>query len=180
MVKELLINLMLMVDPSHAVEPNHHTPVDNLEATRKEIVLREQTQCLAENVYFEARNQPLAGQFAVMSVTINRVNDDRYPNTICEVVKQGPHRPSWKGTGEMIPVRHRCQFSWYCDGKSDKTRDTEAWEIAMLIATGVYNGNLGDFVEGATHYHATYVLPEWAETKTKTVQIGDHVFYRWD
>ena len=73
---------------------------------------REEATCLAENVYHEARNQPLAGQMAVISVTINRVNDDRFPNSICEVVKQGPHRPSWKGTGEMIPIRHRCQFSW--------------------------------------------------------------------
>ena len=132
--------------------------------------------CLALNVYHEARDQPFIGQVAVAQVVMNRVRDDRYPDDVCGVVYQGPTY-SWKPD---FPVRHRCQFSWYCDGKSDNTRDTEAWEIAMLIATGVYNGNLGDFVEGATHYHATYVLPEWAETKTKTVQIGDHVFYRWD
>ena len=132
--------------------------------------------CLALNIYHEARDQPFVGQVAVAQVVMNRVRDDRYPDDVCDVVYQGPTY-SWKPD---FPVRHRCQFSWYCDGKSDNTRDTEAWEIAMLIATGVYNGNLGDFVEGATHYHATYVLPEWAETKTKTVQIGDHVFYRWD
>jgi spore germination cell wall hydrolase CwlJ-like protein len=50
----------------------------------------------------------------------------------------------------------------------------------MLIAYGVYTGNLDDFVEGSTHYHATYVLPEWAESKTPVVQIGEHMFYRWD
>ncbi len=132
--------------------------------------------CLALNIYHEARDQPFVGQVAVAQVVMNRVRDDRYPDDVCDVVYQGPTY-SWKPD---FPVRHRCQFSWYCDGKSDNTKDTEAWEIAMLIATGVYNGNLGDFVEGATHYHATYVLPEWAETKTKTVQIGDHVFYRWD
>jgi spore germination cell wall hydrolase CwlJ-like protein len=77
-------------------------------------------------------------------------------------------------------VRHRCQFSWYCDGKSDSTPDTEAYEKALMIAHGVYYGNLDDFVEGATHYHATYVLPEWAESKTPIVQIGEHIFYRWD
>jgi len=92
------------------------------------------------------------------------------------VVKQGPTY-SWK---QDFPVRHRCQFSWYCDGKSDKTPDQTAWEQAVLIAQGVHTGNLDDFVEGATHYHATYVLPEWAESKTPVVQIGDHVFYRWD
>ena len=78
-----------------------------------------EVSCLADNVYFEARNQGTAGWAAVIAVTLNRVDDNRFPDTVCEVVKQGPHRPSWKGTGEMIPVRHRCQFSWYCDGKSD-------------------------------------------------------------
>jgi len=132
--------------------------------------------CLALNIYHEARDQPFIGQVAVAQVVMNRVHDDRYPDDVCDVVMQGPTY-SWKPN---FPVRNRCQFSWYCDGKSDKTPDTEAFEIARMIAVGVYNGNLGDFVEGATHYHATYVLPEWAETKYKTVQIGEHVFYRWD
>tara|TARA_A100001515_G_scaffold51860_2_gene40917 strand:+ start:217 stop:636 length:420 start_codon:yes stop_codon:yes gene_type:complete len=132
--------------------------------------------CLALNIYHEARDQPFIGQVAVAQVVMNRVRDDRYPDDVCGVVYQGPTY-SWKPN---FPVRNRCQFSWYCDGKSDKTPDTEAFEIAKMIAVGVYNGNLGDFVEGATHYHATYVLPEWAETKYKTVQIGEHVFYRWD
>ena len=132
--------------------------------------------CLALNIYHEARDQPFIGQVAVAQVVMNRVRDDRYPDDVCGVVKQGPTY-SWR---EDFPVRNRCQFSWYCDGKSDKTLDTEAFEIARMIAVGVYNGNLGDFVEGATHYHATYVLPEWAESKTPVVQIGEHMFYRWD
>ena len=77
-------------------------------------------------------------------------------------------------------MRHRCQFSWYCDGKSDATPDEGAWQQALMIAQGVHTGNLDDFVEGATHYHAVYVLPEWAETKVPIVQIGEHMFYRWD
>ena len=132
--------------------------------------------CLALNVYHEARDQPFIGQVAVAQVVMNRVRDDRCPDTVCDVVKQGPTY-SWK---QDFPVRHRCQFSWYCDGKSDKTPDQTAWQQAMLIAQGVHTGNLDDFVEGATHYHATYVLPEWAETKTPVVQIGVHIFYRWE
>ena len=132
--------------------------------------------CLALNVYHEARDQPFIGQVAVAQVVMNRVDDWRYPDTVCEVVKQGPTY-SWK---QDYPIRNRCQFSWYCDGKSDKPRDTYAYQMAQNIAHGVYYGNLDDFVEGATHYHATYVQPEWAETKTKTVQIDDHIFYRWD
>ena len=132
--------------------------------------------CLALNVYHEARDQPFIGQVAVAQVVMNRVRDDRYPDDVCEVVMQGPTY-SWKPD---FPVRHRCQFSWYCDGKSDKTPDQTAWEQALTIAQGVHTGNLDDFVEGATHYHATYVLPEWAESKTPVVLIGEHIFYRWD
>lgn len=142
---------------------------------------RMESYCLAENVYHEARNQPLAGQMAVISVTINRVNDHRFPDTICGVVKDGPHRPSWKGTGEMIPVRHRCQFSWYCDGKSDDPKDTDAWRKAqqtayMMIAYNDFRG----LTEGATHYHANYVSPSWARGFQLIGRIGDHIFYRWN
>ena len=139
-------------------------------------MIAEALVCLALNVYHEARDQPFIGQVAVAQVVMNRVADDRYPDTACEVVMQGPTY-SWRTD---FPVRHRCQFSWYCDCKSDKTPDTEAYEKALMIAHGVYYGNLDDFVEGATHYHATYVLPEWAESKTPIVQIGEHIFYRWD
>ena len=132
--------------------------------------------CLALNVYHEARSQPFIGQVAVAQVVMNRVHDDRYPDNVCDVVYQG-QTYSWKPD---FPVRNRCQFSWYCDGKSDTPRDKEAWDKARLIAHGVYKGNRDDFVEGATHYHAHYVRPEWAETKTLVVRIGDHIFYRWE
>ena len=91
---------------------------------------------------------------AVISVTINRVNDDRFPNTICGVVRQGPHRPSWKGTGEMIPIRHKCQFSWYCDGKPDTVYDEETFEEIYVLTDGVVDGTFEilDITEGATHY----------------------------
>ena len=76
--------------------------------------------CMADNIYFEARNQGTAGWSAVASVTLNRVKDKRFPNTVCEVVKQGPTRESWKKDGNYYPLKHRCQFSWYCDCKKDK------------------------------------------------------------
>ena len=132
--------------------------------------------CLALNIYHEARDQPFIGQVAVAQVVMNRVYDDRYPDHPCEVGFQGPTY-SWKPD---FPVRHRCQFSWYCDGKSDKVYDEDAYRQALTIAHGVYYDDLDDFVEGATHYHATYVLPEWAESKTPVVQIGQHMFYRWE
>ena len=132
--------------------------------------------CLALNIYHEARDQPFIGQVAVAQVVMNRVQDRRYPDNVCDVVKQGPTY-RW---AKHYPVRHRCQFSWYCDGKSDNPQDQSAWSKAQLIAHGVYHGNLDDFVEGATHYHANYVLPAWASSKTPIVQISDHKFYRWE
>ena len=117
---------------------------------------------------------------AVISVTINRVNDDGFPNSICEVVKQSIVLV--EGTGEMIPIRHKCQFSWYCDGKSDKIYDEETYDFIYLLTEGIVSGTFEilDITEGATHYHADYVKPAWAKTKQKTIEIEDHIFYRWE
>ena len=155
---------------------------DELTKGERDAFFQQEAYCLAQNVYFEARNQPAAGQMAVMSVTLNRVNDDRFPNTVCGVVYEGPTRPSWKGTGEMIPVRNRCQFSWYCDGKSDEIKNKDTFGEILLLSELIINGTLSfiDITEGATHYHADYVRPAWAETKTRTIEIEDHIFYRWD
>lgn len=139
-------------------------------------------RCLADNIYWEARNQPAKGMIGVALTTRNRVLDSRYPHSYCEVVQQGPTKPSWKDINVDVPIRHRCQFSWYCDGKSDvvPTYDLDVYEFARTIAFKIYNGHIDDFTDGATHYHATYVNPEWAETKTMTLVIQDHIFYRWE
>lgn len=133
--------------------------------------------CLALNVYHEAKNQSLIGQIATAQVVMNRVKDERFPNTICEVVKQG-ETYSWKPD---YPIKFRCQFTWWCDGKSDEPdRDSIAWETAVTVAHGVYYGNVYDLVQGATHYHADYVKPSWASSKTYITRIDNHIFYRWD
>jgi spore germination cell wall hydrolase CwlJ-like protein len=137
--------------------------------------------CLALNTYHEAKNQSLVGQVATAQVVMNRVADDRYPNTVCEVVKQGPHRPSWENPEKEYPIRHRCQFSWYCDGKPDVPKNEKAWRKAQDVAFLVlYNKINLDVTEGATHYHATYVRPAWARTKKRTTRIEKHIFYRWE
>ena len=133
--------------------------------------------CLALNTYHEAKNQSMIGQVATAQVVMNRVADSRYPNTVCEVVKQGP-----KYKGSDVPVRHKCQFSWFCDGKSDEPRrDSKEWRMAQEYARIVLSGRIVlDVTEGATHYHATYVKPSWAKTKTRTTRIEKHIFYRWE
>ena len=137
--------------------------------------------CLALNTYHEAKNQSTVGQIATAQVVMNRVEDKRFPNTVCEVVKQGPTRPSWEDPNKEYPIRHRCQFSWYCDGKSDVPKNEKAWRKAQDVAFLVYYNKIQiDVTEGATHYHATYVRPAWAKTKKRTTRIEKHIFYRWE
>ena len=145
--------------------------------------------CLAMNIYFEAKSEPIAGQYAVADVVLNRVNDARYPNSICEVVLQGPVRESWKTKKDpdlpkeerkFNPVKHKCQFSWYCDGKADKVRDGDAWRKAQEIAYRIVNeSKFRGVTESSTHYHATYVSPKWAPQLDLVGRIGTHIFYRW-
>ena len=133
--------------------------------------------CLAQAVFFEARGEPFIGKVAVASVVMNRVNDPRFPSDICAVVKQGP---TYKSRPEM-PVRHRCQFSFYCDGKSDELNmGLQSAVDSVNVALGMAEGRIFDVTEGATFYHAVYVNPAWAQTKTRTVRIDNHVFYRWE
>ena len=137
--------------------------------------------CLALNTYHEAKNQSLIGQIATAQVVMNRVEDKRFPNTVCEVVKQGPTRPSWEDPKKEYPIRHRCQFSWYCDGKADIPKNEKAWQKAQDVAfLVIYDKIKLDVTEGATHYHATYVRPSWAKTKKRTTRIEKHIFYRWE
>lgn len=131
--------------------------------------------CLAQNVYYEARGSSYADQVAVADVVLNRVDDNRYPNTVCDVVQQGKKYVS----GAMIP--NKCQFSWYCDGKSDWPTKKDAWFKAQAIAYYMINEDKHrGITEGATHYHATFVKPGWSSTIQLVGRIGAHIYYRWD
>ena len=136
--------------------------------------------CLAMNIYYEARGSSMADQVATADVVLNRVQDTRYPNTICEVIQQGPTVESWK-TGDDVPIRNKCQFSWWCDGKADNPQDKDEWINAQMLAYYIIEeGKFRGIAEGATHYHATYVHPSWANSLSLVGTIGAHIFYRWD
>ena len=141
------------------------------------MILETALMCMAFNIYHEANNQSMLGQLAVGQVVMNRVADDRFPNTVCEVVKEAV---TYKNTDK--PVLHKCQFSWYCDGKKDEPNyNSKSWSNALKYAVVVLGGDITlDFTDGATHYHATYVRPAWAKTKTRTTRIDRHIFYRWE
>lgn len=121
----------------------------------------EERHCLALNVYFEARGESALGQEFVGWVTLNRVQDHRFPNTVCGVVWQDQ------------------QFSWTHDGKSDRPRDAEAWATAQAIAASViesYGVEL-DPTEGSLYFHADYVNPYWADDFNRVVRVDNHIFY---
>ncbi len=141
------------------------------------MILETALMCMAVNLYHEAGNQSMIGQMAVGQVVLNRVADKRFPNTICEVVKQAV---TYKKSDK--PIRWKCQFTWYCDGKKDEPDfDSRTWRLALDHASILINKTiLLDVTEGATHYHATYVRPAWAKTKTRTTRIDKHIFYRWE
>ena len=132
---------------------------------------------MALNMYHEAKNQSMLGQIAVGQVVMNRVEDKRFPDNVCDVITEAV---TYKGTDK--PVLHKCQFSWYCDGQKDEPDfDSKEWWDAKEYASIVLSGTIMlDVTEGATHYHATYVRPAWAKTKTKTTRIDRHIFYRWE
>ena len=138
-------------------------------------------ECLALNMYHEARDQGTAGLFAVSSVVINRVRDKRFPNSICGVVYQGPIRESWKRNGTYFPIKHRCQFSWYCDGKSDTPHNKNKYKKILDLSKAIIYNEISyvDITDGALFYHADYITPGWAKTKQRTTEIGDHIFYTW-
>ena len=142
----------------------------------------EDVLCLAKNIYFEAGVESTAGKLAVANVTINRTLRNNYPNTICGVVQEGKHRYN-KRIDEYVPVRDRCQFSWYCDGLGDNPREGKTWksaqELAKKVLTNHYDKALIDITDGAMYYHANWMetYPSWSKKKKIMVSIDRHIFY---
>lgn len=128
--------------------------------------IRNETECLAKNIYFEANTEPTEGKLAVATVTMNRVQSHVFPGTVCGVVLD----QSSKG----------CQFSWVCDGKSDIIHDRRGYIESVKIAEDVLLSNRRSRIitPDVLYYHANYVEPKWAKTKKFFTTIGAHLFYR--
>jgi hypothetical protein len=123
--------------------------------------------CLTAAVYYEAGYEPLAGQRAVAQVVLNRVRHPAFPDSVCGVVFEGASR----ATG--------CQFTFTCDGSLMRTPSKEGWKRAQGVAIAALSGFVEPSVGHATHYHADYVRPYWAERLVKLHAIGAHIFYLW-
>lgn len=150
------------------IEGNEYVPDGDESLT---VIDAQELNCLAENIYFEARGESMAGQLAVGLVTMNRLEDPNYPKTICEVVRQG----SLNGSP---PARDSCQFSWYCDGLAERITDESAWENAVTLASRVISKRVRDFTDGATNFHSNSVRPRWASNLVRTASVDNHQFYR--
>ena len=153
--------------------PSPHTaPV----LTWEPLIAQSEIECMAKNIYFEAAVESTAGQLAVAQVTLNRVKSKHYPDSVCEVVYEGPK------TANGFPKRDRCQFSWYCDGKPDEPKNKgKLWNSIENLSKYVLTRqtDLIDITDGATHYHATYIdTPRWATRKIVTTSIDQHIFYK--
>ncbi|MEL6213550.1 MAG: cell wall hydrolase, partial [Pseudomonadota bacterium] len=118
-------------------------------------------------IYYEARSEKRVGQLAVADVVLNRVDSSVYPDSICGVVFQGSERV----TG--------CQFSFTCDGSMDRRLNKRLWKRADDLAGAILAGVRVPVSRNATHYHADYVNPPWAEKLTPTAVIGTHKFYKF-
>ncbi len=155
-------------------------------------------KCMAENIYFEGRAEPMIGKVAIGKVVMNRIKSDRHPNDICGVVHEGPHRESWKTRGKDVkdeerkfyPIRNKCDFSWYCDGKKDIVwvsymdgtpidANATAWRDSVNVALFVMTGELRDVTNGADHYYNYNISnPYWAPLMIETAVIGNHRFMK--
>jgi len=130
---------------------------------------RQNVECLARNVYHEARGEPLDGQYAVAEVTMNRLYSKRYPDSVCAVV----HEKRW----DAIRKRYVGGFSW-TEFYSVSEPAGEAWDLAQKVAADIYYKRVPPRLDGALFYHATWIRPSWAEERRRVARIGRHVFYR--
>jgi spore germination cell wall hydrolase CwlJ-like protein len=135
--------------------------VDRIEVKERS----EEWSCLAEALYFEARGEGIDGQLAVAEVILNRVDSKQYPDSVCDVVRQGADS---KG----------CQFSYMCDGLKEHIANRRAYERSGKIAWLMLAGKPRTLTDEALYFHATSVKPSWSRIFERTVRIGGHIFYR--
>jgi len=132
--------------------------------------LAAESQCLAEAMYFEARGEGLDGQEAVAEVVLQRTRNRNYGSTVCAVVYEG-----------IEPGRLDCQFSFACDGSLKRPKEPAIWQETKLLAEKIMSGQvkLSNRTRQAIAYHSVDVTPFWSASMFKTIQIGNHIFYRF-
>lgn len=191
MMVALTIVALILENDAQSVKEPLELPKISIKERALPNVDPDQVHCLALNVWHEARGTSYLDRLSVAHVTKNRVISKRYPNTICSVVFQGRHLLN-KKTGKIYPIRDQCQFSWYCDGKSDKIKLTDnkgnvinrnvvLWNEIWRLSFEVLIGEKADPTNGATHYlnpRAVRNMPRWTAVYEFVHQTDGHHFYR--
>ncbi|MQG93761.1 cell wall hydrolase [Pseudomonas sp. MN1F] len=136
-----------------AVDPAGQAPMDD------------SITCLARTIYWEAKGADAQDMSAVASVVLNRLGHEGFPDTICGVVKQGVETKA-------------CQFSWWCDGRSDQVEEAQRYDVAKEIARKALNQQLKDPTRGALYFHDRNVHPDWAKAYRKTAETRHFLFYK--
>jgi spore germination cell wall hydrolase CwlJ-like protein len=121
-------------------------------------------QCLALATYWESKGCSRTDMAAVGGVVLNRLADEEFPNEVCAVVKEG---------GETPP----CQFSWWCDGKSDRPEEGEDWHEARAVAEKLLSDPPPDPAGGALYFHSKDIDPAWQD-REKTAETDCHILYK--
>jgi spore germination cell wall hydrolase CwlJ-like protein len=158
-----------------AVDKGSETPVPKSEAitaAEAQVVdpagaapLDDAITCLARSIYWEAKGGAAVEMETVASVVMNRLGHEGFPDTVCAVVKQGSEK-------------HACQFSWWCDGRSDQVKEDDQYALAKEVARKALNKQLTDRTHGALYFHDRSVKPAWAKEYVKTAETRKFLFYR--
>lgn len=172
LVSCLMVTFLSKPTQASAIQPppSIALPIQNHSDATKAVLT--DIECLTLNLYHEARSESILGQQAVAHVVMNRADDSRFPDTVCDVVFQ----KGWS----RLSRRWVSHFSWTLDRKSDKVYEKEAYYIAHMIAVEVYAKLYQyDPTLGATHYHKTNIEPAWSfdSRMVVTVEEGLHRFY---
>ena len=119
-------------------------------------------ECLAKNIYYEAGVEPIEGKYAVAQVTLNRLKQGSWGNSICDV------------------VHSKAQFSWTLNKRKVREQPKgELWAESLTVARTVLDkGVRVPSLAQSTYYHADYVKPLWTKSVVKIQQIGQHIFYK--
>jgi spore germination cell wall hydrolase CwlJ-like protein len=150
--------------------------------------------CLAKNIFYEAANEPEEGKVAVGMVTLNRASDSRFPSSICGVVNQKTVfektrvitkevKTVWSTKQEQKTVLEKiavCQFSWRCIFVKTPKPSDERWEESQRVARALLDGDYADYrvkYQDAMYFHAVAIRPSWAQQKRRVSRIGGHVIY---
>jgi spore germination cell wall hydrolase CwlJ-like protein len=129
--------------------------------------LNDAVTCLSRTIYWEAKGEGTVGMEAIANVVMNRLGHEGFPNSVCEIVKQGRQEGA-------------CQFSWWCDGRSDDVEEEDPYGVATDTARKALNRELADRTDGALYFHHRRLSPAWASEYIKTAEIGGHIFYKPD